>query len=108
MKASNIVISRAGANAIFELLALAKPNLLIPLSKKASRGDQILNAKSFEKNGYSLVLEEEELSKKIFLDKLNYLYENREKYIKNMKNSSFKNGIDNIIDLIEKHYTMKN
>lgn len=108
MKASNIVISRAGANSIFELLALAKPNLLVPLSKKASRGDQILNAKSFEKNGYSLVLEEEELSKKIFLDKLNYLYENREKYIKNMKNSSFKNGIDNIIDLIEKHYTMKN
>lgn len=103
MKSSSIVISRAGANAIFEFLALEKPSLLIPLSKKASRGDQILNARSFEKNGYSLVLEEEELSKKTFLDKLNYLYKNRENYIKNMKNSSFKNGINNIIDLIEKY-----
>ncbi|MBE6064870.1 undecaprenyldiphospho-muramoylpentapeptide beta-N-acetylglucosaminyltransferase [Clostridium cochlearium] len=108
MKASSIVISRAGANAIFELLALAKPNLLIPLSKKASRGDQILNARSFEKNGYSLVLEEEEITNEIFLKKLNYLYENREKYINNMKKSSFKNGIDNIVELIEKHCIVNN
>lgn len=108
MKASSLVISRAGANAIFEFLALAKPNLLIPLSKKASRGDQILNARSFEKAGYSLVLEEEELSNKVFLNELNYLYENREKYKINMKKSSFKNGIDNIVELIEKYYVMNN
>ena len=59
---SDLVISRAGANAICELLALKKPNILIPLSKAASRGDQILNAKSFKKNGFSYVIEEEELS----------------------------------------------
>ena len=59
---TDIVISRAGANAICELLALHKPNLLIPLSANASRGDQILNARSFERQGYSKVLEEEELS----------------------------------------------
>ena len=58
--ASDFVISRAGANIIFELLALKKPMLLIPLSKKASRGDQILNARSFEKKGYAIVLTEEE------------------------------------------------
>ena len=50
---ADIVISRAGANAICELLALHKPNLLIPLSANASRGDQILNARSFERQGYS-------------------------------------------------------
>lgn len=47
---SDIVISRAGANAICELLALKKPNLLIPLSANASRGDQILNANSFKEH----------------------------------------------------------
>ena len=56
---ADIVISRAGANAICELLALKKPSLLIPLSAAASRGDQILNARSFEKQGFSMVLEEE-------------------------------------------------
>ena len=59
---TDIVISRAGANAICELLALHKPNLLIPLSANASRGDQILNARSFERQGFSMVLEEEEIT----------------------------------------------
>ena len=58
MQLSDIVISRAGSNTIFELLALKKPNILIPLSAKASRGDQILNANSFKKSGYSVVIEE--------------------------------------------------
>ena len=56
MDAADLVISRAGANAICELLALKKPNILIPLSAAASRGDQILNAASFEKQGYSYVI----------------------------------------------------
>ena len=59
---ADIVISRAGANAICEISALKKPNLLIPLSAKASRGDQILNARSFERLGYSMVLEEEQIT----------------------------------------------
>ena len=42
--AADIVVSRAGANSICEILALRKPNVLIPLSAAASRGDQILNA----------------------------------------------------------------
>ena len=50
---ADIVISRAGANAICELLALQKPNVLIPLSAQSSRGDQILNAKSFQNQGFS-------------------------------------------------------
>ncbi|MGN8644739.1 undecaprenyldiphospho-muramoylpentapeptide beta-N-acetylglucosaminyltransferase [Gracilibacillus sp. HCP3S3_G5_1] len=59
---TDLVCSRAGSNAIFEFLALNKPMLLIPLSLQASRGDQIVNAQSFEKQGYAKVLEEEALS----------------------------------------------
>ena len=66
---ADMVLSRAGANAICELLALRKPNLLIPLSAAASRGDQILNARSYEKQGYSMVLEEEQLTPEILPEK---------------------------------------
>ncbi len=99
--ATDIVISRAGANAICELLALHKPNLLIPLSANASRGDQILNARSFERQGFSMVLEEEELTNEILFNAINSLYDNRETYIDAMKKSSQQNSIDTIIDLIE-------
>ena len=98
---TDLVISRAGANAICELLALHKPNLLIPLSANASRGDQILNARSFERQGYSVVLEEEELNHDVLLDAIMNLYQNRETYIQAMKNSPQQNSIDTIIDLIE-------
>lgn len=98
---TDIVISRAGANAICELLALHKPNLLIPLSANASRGDQILNARSFERQGFSMVLEEEELNNALLLKTIHSLYQNRDSYITAMKNSSQQNSIDTIIDLIE-------
>lgn len=56
---TDYVVSRAGANAIFEFLALRIPMLLIPLSLNASRGDQIVNAQSFQKRGYAHVLQED-------------------------------------------------
>ena len=95
------VLDGAGANAICEILALRKPNILIPLSAQASRGDQILNARSFERQGYSVVLEEEELNHDVLLDAIMNLYQNRETYIQAMKNSPQQNSIDTIIDLIE-------
>ena len=98
---TDIVVSRAGANAICELLALHKPNLLIPLPANASRGDQILNARSFERQGFSIVLEESELTNETLLSSINRLYENREVYTDTMKKSSQQNSIDTIIDLIE-------
>lgn len=98
---ADIVISRAGANAICELLALHKPNLLIPLSANASRGDQILNAHSFERQGFSVVLEEEALSKDSLLSAIRQLYADRDTYIRAMKNSSQQDSIDTIIQLIE-------
>lgn len=98
---ADIVISRAGANAICELLALHKPNLLIPLSANASRGDQILNARSFERQGFSLVLEEEQLTKETLLNTVKTLYENRTTFINSMKNSGQQDSIGTIIKLIE-------
>lgn len=98
---ADIVVSRAGANAICELLELRKPNLLIPLSAAASRGDQILNASSFEKQGFSAVLKEEELTPERLLSEITRLYENRHTYIQAMEKSSASNAVDTIISLIE-------
>ena len=97
----DIVISRAGANAICELLALHKPSLLIPLSANASRGDQILNARSFERQGFSVVLEEEELNNQVLLDAIHKLYDKRDAYISAMKQSSQQDSINTIVGLIE-------
>lgn len=96
----DLVISRAGANAICELLALKKPNILIPLSKAASRGDQILNAKSFKKSGYSYVIEEEELSKASLLNAIRDVAAHKEEYIKAMEESKMSDSIATIMELI--------
>ena len=97
---SDLVISRAGANAICELLALKKPNILIPLSKAASRGDQILNAKSFKKSGYSYVIEEEELSKASLLNAIRDVSVHKNEYIKSMSESEMSDSIKTIMNLI--------
>lgn len=98
----DIAISRAGANAICELLALHKPNILIPLSAAASRGDQILNAKSFKKQGFSFVIEEEALSSEALLNAVEEVYQNREAYKEAMKASGQMDSIATIVNLIKK------
>ncbi|MCC8028827.1 MAG: undecaprenyldiphospho-muramoylpentapeptide beta-N-acetylglucosaminyltransferase [Lachnospiraceae bacterium] len=99
--AADLVISRAGANAICELQALAKPNILIPLSKAASRGDQILNARSFEKQGFSYVLEEENLSEETLSAAIAAVWKDREQYIAAMKESRKTDAVEIIVGLIE-------
>ena len=99
--AADLVISRAGANSICEILALRKPNLLIPLSASASRGDQILNARSFAKQGFSSVLEEENLSDDALFQAISDLYSSRQSYIEAMERSNQGNAVKTIIDLIE-------
>lgn len=101
---ADIVISRAGANAICELLALRKPNILIPLSAASSRGDQILNAESFNRQGFSYLLKEEDLNNKSLLNAVNQLYSSREKYITAMNRSTLNNSIETIANLIEECY----
>ncbi len=98
---ADIVISRAGANAISELLALRKPNILIPLPSTSSRGDQILNAKSFESQCFSIVIDEDDLTSKVLLEKIQELYCNRQTYIDAMSKSKQRDAIGTIIGLIE-------
>jgi len=97
---SDIVVSRAGSNAICELLALNKPNLLIPLPAAASRGDQILNAHSFEKKGYSIVLEESLMTDASLLQAIRNLYNNREDYIEAMKKAAEKDAVETIVSML--------
>lgn len=97
----DLVISRAGANAVCELLKLKKPMLLIPLSAKASRGDQILNARSFERQGFSMVLEEEKLNTRTLLDAVDSLSRNRQDYIHAMENCRQTDAVDTIFRLIQ-------
>lgn len=100
MAYADYIISRAGANSIFEFLTLKKPTLLVPLSKKASRGDQILNAQSFTREGYSLMIEEEELNTESFINKINELKREKNNLIRNMENSQMKNGVNNIVNIL--------
>ena len=100
--AADVIVSRAGANAIFEILALQKPNLLIPLSV-GTRGDQILNARSFEAQGFSKVLvesEEEGVLDKKLVSTVRALYSEREKYIAAMAGAGQQNAIPTILDLL--------
>lgn len=99
--AADLVVARAGANSICELLALHKPNILIPLSRNASRGDQILNANSFAKQGFSAVLEEEEVTSEKLMATIDDVMAHRNKYIDAMKNSGQMNAIETIMGLIE-------
>lgn len=98
--AADVIVSRAGANAICELLALKKPNILIPLSAAASRGDQILNAESFERQGFSHVLKEEDVTNETLLSAIKEVYENREKYVTAMSESKLNNAVETIAEMI--------
>jgi UDP-N-acetylglucosamine--N-acetylmuramyl-(pentapeptide) pyrophosphoryl-undecaprenol N-acetylglucosamine transferase len=98
---ADLAVSRAGANAICELLALHKPNILIPLSAAASRGDQILNAKSFQKQGFSYVIEEETLTESVLLSGLREVYAARNTYRKAMEESGQMDSIGTILSLIK-------
>lgn len=98
---ADLVVSRAGANSIFEFLALKKPALLIPLPLSASRGDQILNARSFEKLGFSRLLEQEEMTEKTLYKNIVKLYLNRKQYISAMEETTLGSGTEKVLQLIQ-------
>lgn len=101
--AADLVISRAGANAICELLALHKPNILIPLSRNASRGDQILNAESFKKQGFSYVIEEEDVNEQTLSEAIHYVADHKDEYKKAMTDSGQMDSISRIVSLIKEY-----
>ena len=98
--ASDLIISRAGSNAIFEILALKKPMLLIPLSKASSRGDQILNANLFKRKNFANVLYEERLTQKTLLEKINETFRIKPILLKSIERHTISNGVDTIKNLI--------
>ena len=98
---ADLVISRSGANAISEILALRKPNILIPLP--SGRGDQLLNADSYEAQGFSIVINEDDLTTKVLLQKVEELWQNKEIYVKTMSESKQRDAIGQIMGLIEEN-----
>jgi len=101
LQAADIVISRAGATTIFELVALNKPNLLIPLPLGQSRGDQIQNAASFEKQGLSVVLPENEMTEASLLSSVLALYQNKNRYVEKMKELDVAGGVEKVLAELE-------
>lgn len=100
---ADIVLSRAGANAVFEFLALKKPALLVPLPLSASRGDQIQNANYFKKKGFAAVLPQEELTPQALTQALWELYQKRGAYIRAMESEVNRNGTEAVLAVIRKH-----
>ena len=101
--ASDIVICRAGSNSINELLYISKPMILIPLPKGNSRGDQIDNAKYFEKMGYAKVLYQENLSPKTLKENIEEMYKYKQKYVEKMKNTPKPDAVKEICNIIQNH-----
>lgn len=100
---ADMMLSRAGANALAEIVALKLPNLLVPLSKETSRGDQILNANSMMKQGYSLVLQEEELTPETLMTNIHELYKNLNNYKASMMRSMDTSGTEKVMEQIRKY-----
>lgn len=98
---TDLMISRAGANSICEILALKLPNILIPLSKAASRGDQILNAASFEKQGFSTVIQEEELTSDKLIDAVLEVMNLKDSIKEKMASSNQLDANNTILELIK-------
>lgn len=104
MAAAELVISRSGANSLCEILALEKPHVLIPLSAKKSRGDQIQNARYFKEQGISRVIAEEELDKENLIAAIDEVYVNRDEIIEKMQALNIQSATTKIISLIEELY----
>ncbi|CEG27070.1 undecaprenyldiphospho-muramoylpentapeptide beta-N-acetylglucosaminyltransferase [Bacillus sp. B-jedd] len=103
LAATDLVITRGGSNSIFEFLALGIPMLIIPLTLQQSRGDQILNAKTFHKNGFSLTLEEEGLNSESFKKAVDELQLKSQEIKMNMKKVNKQNAIDVLLGEIENY-----
>lgn len=101
LAAADLVLSRAGSNALCEFQALAKPLLLVPYPKGASRGDQILNAQSYEKRGLCRVLLQENMTADTLVAALERTWADREQLIAAVKAAPPADGTGRVLELIE-------
>lgn len=97
---ADLLISRAGSNTLCEILALKKPNLLIPYPKGASRGDQIENAASFEKRGLSHVLDQSQMTADVLVKCVRDLYANKDAMRARMDAEPSGNGLEKVLSII--------
>ena len=101
LAAADLVVSRAGSNSLFEIIAMKKPNILVPLGLSSSRGDQILNARYAKEKGWSAVITEDSLTSETFLQELFLLKENSNVYLENLSGFEPKESVERIITEIE-------
>ena len=99
--AADVVLSRAGSNSLCELQALKKPMLLVPYPLSASRGDQVLNAKSYEQRGLAMVLEQEKLTRETLVASIRQLFERKDQLIHALEAAPEINGTARILEMIE-------
>ena len=98
---TDLVLSRAGANALCEFQALGRPMLLIPYPKGASRGDQILNAKSLEKRGLCRVLLQENMTPETMVKEIRETWAERDTLTEALKNAPPANGTERVLQMIQ-------
>lgn len=98
---ADLVLSRAGSNTLSELLALHKPMLLVPYPLSASRGDQIENAKSYERQGLARVLMQENMTPRTMTDALLSLLADRDQLLQALKNYPVQDGTDAVLRMID-------
>ena len=98
---ADLVLSRAGSNALCEFQALGRPMLLVPYPKGASRGDQILNAQSLEKRGLCRVLLQENLTKDTLVQALTALWADRAALEKALHDAPPADGTRRVLEMIE-------
>ena len=101
--AADLLVSRAGSNTLSEILALNKPSLLIPYPKAASRGDQILNAQSFEQRGLARVLYQEDMTPEVLAARVVEVYKERGSLIDAMEREPSSDGLGNVLKYINQY-----
>lgn len=101
LAAAEVVVARAGANSIYELLVIRKPHILIPLSLVASRGDQLDNARTFSSAGYSRMLDESLLDGESLVSLIDSVYRDRESIVKKIEKFEVIDSVTIIAELIQ-------
>ena len=94
---ADVMLSRAGANSLAEILMLKIPAILVPLPADVSRGDQILNAGAFEKRGYSYVLPQADITPERLVQAVDTVQEHRRDYITAMSGQYVKTGTEEVV-----------
>ena len=99
--ASSVVISRAGANSLYEILALGKAHILIPISSQVSRGDQIQNARYFQGLGISVVIQDQSLNADTLLHAVQELMLNKSDIDNKIKALKIESAAHKIVAIIK-------